>query len=393
MVLSVVAALGLITGSFLNAVIHRLPRGISLLNPRRSFCPECEQTIPWHENLPVVGWVVLRGRCSGCSVPISLRYPLVELLTAALYMMAWWRFGLPTAPVFWVFLSLLVAATFIDFDHLIIPNEITKGGIAVGVVFSSIFPIIHGVSTWWQGLLFSILGALIGYYVLYGVVEFGKIAFGKLRIRSQKTVWRKVTEWVGRFFGASPVTEVPLRLELSASDNRYFIKLFEEQMPLDEFFYRASDRVEASCLWVEVAGERLDAGRLIIGGDCVKYREREWLFSTLPDGTTLRAEASELVLPREAMGFGDVKFLACIGAFLGWEGALFSLFAGSVIGAVIGVAMLVATRGRSGGKIPFGPYLALGAVLWVFAGPELMEFYKTHLLCGLFFLPSLSSTL
>jgi leader peptidase (prepilin peptidase)/N-methyltransferase len=75
------------------------------------------------------------------------------------------------------------------------------------------------------------------------------------------------------------------------------------------------------------------------------------------------------------MGFGDVKFLACIGAFLGWKGALFSLFAGSMVGALIGVLLLLLTRGRSGGRIPFGPYLALGAVLWVFAGPELLALY------------------
>ena len=76
-----VGLLGLITGSFLNAVIHRLPRGISLLHPRRSFCPGCGKTIPWHENLPVASWVMLWGRCSGCAMPIALRYPLVELLT------------------------------------------------------------------------------------------------------------------------------------------------------------------------------------------------------------------------------------------------------------------------------------------------------------------------
>jgi leader peptidase (prepilin peptidase)/N-methyltransferase len=82
-----------------------------------------------------------------------------------------------------------------------------------------------------------------------------------------------------------------------------------------------------------------------------------------------------ITLPREAMGFGDVKFLACIGAFLGWKGVIFSLFAGSIIGALIGFVMMTVTRGRSGGRIPFGPYLALGALLWVLVGPELLELY------------------
>ena len=367
-VLIAVASLGLITGSFLNAVIHRLPRGISLLNPRRSFCPNCGKTIPWHENLPVASWVVLRGRCSGCAVPIGLRYPLVELLTAGLYLLAWERFGLPLAPVFWVFLSLLVAATFIDFDLLIIPDEITLGGTAAGVVFATLLPNLVGSSVWWRGFLFSLLGAAVGYFVLWGVVELGKLAFGRRRILSKDQ----------------------LLLELLGRDDEVLLKLGQEEMPLAECFYRECDRVEASCLWLEIAGERLDNGRLIIERDCVKYGEREWPFSVLPDDTALRAEVSELVLPREAMGFGDVKFLACIGAFLGWKGVLFSLFAGSVIGAVVGVAMLLATRGRCGGRIPFGPYLAVGAVLWVFAGPELISLYNTWLLAESIFLSSFS---
>ena len=357
MVLIVVAALGLITGSFLNAVIHRLPRGISLLNPKRSFCPGCEKTIPWHENLPVVSWAVLRGRCSGCSVPISLRYPLVELLTAALYLMAWGKFGFPLALVFWIFLSLLVAATFIDFDLLIIPDEITLLGTAAGLLFATLLPSLVGASLWWEGFLHSLLGAALGYLLLWGVVELGKLAFGRHRIYSKE----------------------PLLLEITESGDEVRLKIGQEEMPLAECFYRERDHVEASCLWLEIAGERLDAGCLIIDKDCVKFGERMWPFSELPDDTALRAEVSEVVLPREAMGFGDVKFLACIGAFLGWEGALFSLFAGSVIGAVIGVVTLLTTRGRSGGKIPFGPYLALGAVIWVFAGPELLQFYFSHL--------------
>jgi len=159
-----VGLLGLITGSFLNAVIHRLPLGISLLNPKRSFCPGCGKTIPWHENLPVASWVLLRGHCSGCAMPIAIRYPLVELLTALLYLLAWGRFGLPQAPVFWLFLSLLVAATFIDFDHLIIPDEITKGGIVAGVVCSVLVPGMMEAVVWWQGLLLSLLGAALGFF-------------------------------------------------------------------------------------------------------------------------------------------------------------------------------------------------------------------------------------
>jgi len=348
-----VGALGLITGSFLNAVIHRLPRGISLLNPKRSFCPGCGKTIPWHENLPVASWLLLRGHCSGCTMPIAIRYPLVELLTSGLYLLSWALVGLPLAPIYWIFFSLLIAATFIDFDHLIIPDEITVGGVVTGVVSATILPSLLGATVWWQGMLLSFLGAAMGYFLLWGVVELGKLAFGKRRIHSAE----------------------PLSLELGEREDGITLKLDEEEMPLEEFFSRNSDRVEASCLWLEVAGERFEAGHLVIGSNRVIYGEREWSFGVLPAQPALRAEVTELILPREAMGFGDVKFLACIGAFLGWKGVLFSLFGGSLVGAVVGISMLLATRGRSGGKIPFGPYLALGAFIWVIAGPQFLAFY------------------
>lgn len=348
-----VGLLGLITGSFLNAVIHRLPRGISLLNPRRSFCPGCGKTIPWYENLPVASWVMLWGRCSGCAMPIALRYPLVELLTAGLYLAAWGRFGLPVAPIFWIFLSLLIAATFIDFDHLIIPDEITLGGTAAGLLCATVVPSLLGAPVWWRGLLWSLLGAAVGYLLLWGVVELGKVAFGRRRIRSSD----------------------PLRLELSEREEEALLILGEESLPLAEFFYRESDRIEASCAWLEIDGERLEAGRLSVSCTSLSYGPKEWPMGSLSEAMPIRAGVTEVVLPREAMGFGDVKFLACIGAFLGWKGVIFSLFAGSMVGALIGVVMMAVTRGRSGGRIPFGPYLALGALIWVFMGPELLDWY------------------
>jgi leader peptidase (prepilin peptidase)/N-methyltransferase len=367
-----VLLLGLITGSFLNAVIHRLPRGISLLNPKRSFCPGCEKLIPWQENLPVISWMLLRGRCSGCAMPIAIRYPLVELLTGALYLIIWLRFCLPLAAPFWVFSSLLIAATFIDFDHLIIPDEITLGGTAAGLLFATLIPQQLGETLWWKGLLWSAGGAGCGYFLLWGVVELGKKAFGRTKIRPEN----------------------PLPMELLGREEDVFLKLGEDEMSLSEYFSRPSDLIEASCLWLEITGERLGAGRLVLENARVIYSgpevpPREWPLSDLPDDVGLRAEISELTLPREAMGFGDVKFLACIGAFLGWQGVLFSLFAGSVIGALVGIVTLMATRGRSGGRIPFGPYLALGSLLWLLQGPELVGRYMAHLQGWAFFLSSL----
>ena len=356
--LLLVAALGLITGSFLNAVIHRLPRGISLLNPSRSFCPRCQKMIPWHENLPLASWVLLRGRCSGCALPISIRYPLVELLSAGLYLFAWHRFGLPLAVVYWIFLSLLEAATFIDFDHLIIPDEITLGGTVTGLSCATLLPNLLGASSWWQGFLLSLLGGAAGYCLLWGVVELGKKAFGQRRIHYKEPCAFEITS------------------KHEGNIQERSIKLGGEELSLEEIFYRSSDRVEAGCEWIEISGERLGPGRLVLEQESMRYDGREWELSGI---STIRAEVTDLMLPREAMGFGDVKFLACIGTFLGWKGVLFSLFAGSVAGAVVGLGLLIVTGGRSGGRIPFGPYLALGAGLWVFAGPELVSLYCMRL--------------
>jgi len=133
----------------------------------------------------------------------------------------------------------------------------------------------------------------------------------------------------------------------------------------------------------------LESGTLLIKHAVLSYGTREWNIHDLEDTLPVRAEVSEVILPREAMGFGDVKFLACIGAFLGWKGVFFSLFAGSMIGAFVGLAMMAATRGRSGGRIPFGPYLAVGALLWVAVGPELLNLYTSwiHGNAGFFLLP------
>ena len=348
--------LGLITGSFLNAVIHRLPRGISLLSPRRSFCPDCRKTIPWHENLPLASWVLLRGRCSGCAMPIPVRYPLVELLTMLLYLAAWREAGLPGAPVLWIFFSLMVAATFIDIDHLIIPDEITLGGTAAGLVCAGLVPSLPGGAVWWEGILRSILGAAAGWLLLYGVVEGGKRAFGVRRIR----------------------TETPEPLALAIREGHPVLLQGGETVPLDEFLYRPADRISARMDRLEIGGEIIapeGGGTLEITPEALSYGGRTWRIDALGSLEPVSGEFREISLPREAMGFGDVKFLACIGAFLGWQGMLFSLFAASITGALAGVAALAVTRGRSGGRIPFGPYLALGAVLWVLAGPRLLGWY------------------
>ena len=132
--------LGATVGSFLNVCIYRLPRGLSVNEPRRSFCPSCKTPIPWHQNLPLLSWLWLRGKCASCGSRISFRYFAVELLTALLFLAVWIGFPWPVAIPYWVLVSLLIVATFVDFEHFIIPDEITLGGTAAGVIASLIVP-------------------------------------------------------------------------------------------------------------------------------------------------------------------------------------------------------------------------------------------------------------
>lgn len=160
--LSMVFVFGLLWGSFLNVVIHRLPRGESVVAPR-SRCPGCRKTIAWYHNVPLLSWALLRGKCASCGVRISARYPAVELLTACLFTAAAAARPdqIPAWPFHFFFLAALVACTFIDIDHWILPDKITLPGIAVGLASSFVVP---GHSP-----LASVLGALIGGGILYGV--------------------------------------------------------------------------------------------------------------------------------------------------------------------------------------------------------------------------------
>ncbi len=265
------ALLGACIGSFLNVVIWRLQQP----NPRqrslggRSHCPHCGALVRWFHNVPVLAWLALRGKAACCKQPIALRYPLVELLTAALFFaLAAWP---PHGPVFVttangatldsaaagafgllsVFVALLVALSFIDLDTYLLPDVLTKPGIAVGLL-AGLWPGVAGVITddastppALRSVLASVLGMCAGGGATWAI--------------------RAVGSWVFR---------------------------------------------------------------------------------------------------REAMGFGDVKLMAMIGAFLGWQSALLTMFLGCIFGAVLGGLGSLLGRGT---VIPFGPYLALGAIVTLFA--------------------------
>ena len=158
--------LGLVIGSFLNVVIHRLPRGESIVRPP-SHCPGCQRRLAAWENVPILSWLVLRGRCRGCRAPISPRYPAIELLTGLLFATIALRHG-PVAmlPVWLALAAALVAAAAIDFDHRIIPDEISLGGLAIAVVLVPVARSLGGVPLG-GALLESLAGAALGAGILW----------------------------------------------------------------------------------------------------------------------------------------------------------------------------------------------------------------------------------
>jgi len=341
-------AFGSIVGSFLNVCIYRMPLDLSVVSPP-SHCPHCKYSIPFYLNVPLLTWLSLRGKCKNCGAPISARYFAVELLTAVAFLACWLAFG-HAAP--WValadclFLAGLITATFIDFEHFIIPDEITIGGAVVGFAISLCLPQLHGAKTAGQGLGQSLLGIVVGGGVVYAVLRLGKLLFGR-----QKIMLPGATKIV--------FTETALCLP-------------DKEIGYDEIFYRASDTVVLRARTAELVDRgyqdvtlrlALKAGRLEIAAD-------NFPVESLDAAAILHLEATctEFVLPREAMGLGDVKFMAAIGAFIGWQGALFSLMASSLIGSAAGILLILMRKREWSSRMPYGPYIALAAVIWVFGG-------------------------
>lgn len=267
-VLAIGTVLGLIVGSFLNVVIHRLPRDESVVWPG-SRCPTCGASVrPW-DNLPVVSWVVLRGRCRDCGAAISARYPVIEALCGALFLAILVRYGVTLDTLlYWVFAAMLLAAAWIDFDHQIIPDELSLGGLALGLVAVPALGLHAGLPAG-EALRPVLEGALLGGGILW-VVGF---------------VHARLSVAFGRTFPHWP-------------------------------------------------GEGEDPPR----------------FGTLDYWTWF-----------PGLGFGDVKLLAMVGAFLGPAGVLETIFASAVLGLVLGLAVLIATRDS---RVPFGfgPAIVAGAL-------------------------------
>ena len=261
--------LGLTVGSFLNVCIYRIPQGESIVFPN-SHCPHCGHAIRPYDNIPLVSFLVLKGKCRSCGDKISWQYPLVELSTAALFTWTFLLFGMEVrTAILWVFFSAIIVLIVVDLKTRILPDVITLWGILIGLAFSLISPIEDGTT---RSLL--------------------------------------------RFLG------------WTAPDDRV-LSLLDSLI-----------------------------GALICGGFL-------WLV----------AEAYLYIRKIEGLGFGDIKLMGMVGAFLGLKLALFTIMLGSLLGAIIGYAFIKLTGKSSRYELPFGSFLGIAAIVAALWGRDIMDWY------------------
>ncbi len=335
---------GAIVGSFLNVCIHRLPRGENLIRPR-SHCPHCGYMIPGYLNIPLITWLVLRGRCANCRAPISVRYFLVELLTALFFLACWLNFGphsVLLALVYCVLLAGFIVATFIDFEHFIIPDEITIGGMVVGFLCSFLVPILHGESVPYRSLINSFVGIVVGAGMVYLILRLGKLLFGRQNVE------------------LAPGTRIIF--------TETALILPDQEIFYEDLFYRQSDTLKLEGTRVELVDRCYQEATVQLSPERLQVGEDTFNPEDVPH---LEVVTDRLVLPREAMGLGDVKFMGAIGAFLGWQATVFSLMASSMIGALVGITLIVLKKREWSSRLPYGPYIALAATIWVFWGRQI----------------------
>lgn len=340
--------IGLVVGSLLGRCIYWLPREGSTLKSGLSCCP-CQRSSAWQYQIPILSWLWLRGRCPACGERISAHYPLVEVITGLFFAFAYWRFGFPVAIPIWLLGSTLVLTTFIDIEHFLIPDAVSKPAIVAGVLSSLLVPELHGTTSRLLAFGLSILGALVGGGLLFLIGELGKLVFGRYKVTLP--------------------APVPFRFEKLPPDDAQIV-IDNEAFRCGDHFFRKTDRIRIRAEEVMVNDQNFQAAELSLYYDYIETPAGNIPLTSLYllEGRTAYAE-----FPREAMGLGDVKLVTAIGAFTGWAGAVFTIPAASVIASLYGIATLVIGRREWSSKIPFGPYLAIGAVVWIFCGREIVR--------------------
>jgi leader peptidase (prepilin peptidase) / N-methyltransferase len=334
-------AFGCLVGSFLNVCIHRLPLEQSVVSPP-SHCPHCKYSIPWYLNVPLITWLWLRGKCANCRAPISVRYFVIELLTGVFFLLAWLRFGEQSALLALVYCLVLagfIVGTATDFEHLIIPDEVTKGGMVAGVICSFLVPQLHATHSMVESLTASFVGLAVGGGALWLILNAGKMAFGRQKI------------------------DIPTGSRIIFGEDG--LHLPDRTIPYEDIFYRESDTIHLHTARLELPDRCYRDANIEVSllRHVLKINEEALNPEEVP---YMALEADSIDLPREAMGLGDVKLMAAIGAFTGWEGVLFTLTVSSMLGAGVGLALKLQ-------RLAYVPYIAAAATIWIFFGRDLLH--------------------
>ena len=315
---------GSIVGSFLNVCIHRWPQEKSIAKPSRSYCPHCEKTIPWYDNVPFVSYIVLRGRCRFCQKKISFRYFFVELVTAVTFVGFYRYFGLtPELVIYLVMVSGFIVATFVDFGHRIIPDQVTVGGMWVGLFFSLIYPALHQESA---------RSIVWGRYLIWGLFVVAVLDFLIQFFRERNNKAKdKVEE-------SEDANETPMVIMVVLT-----FLIFDIIM----FFLLRSPEIASKPFMVYLKSVHAGIIGVLVGGGTI------YAMGVLGD----------FLFKKESMGGGDVKLMAMMGAFLGWQSAFLTFFIAPFFGAIYGIIEKIRTKDTA---IAYGPFLVLAALIVLF---------------------------
>ena len=364
--------LGGVVGSFANVVIFRLPAGRSIAFPG-SHCPSCGHRLTPLELVPVVSWLVQRARCRACGVPISARYPLVELLTAIgfvgiglLYPLELGATALPLLVVF----AMLVMLAFIDIDHKLLPDALTLPAAAVAIAGTFLYAAGHDL----PGFRDALLGASVGAGVIALINRIGSLVLRRFA-DTRERLWPLGFDQVNIAALGGAIGGWTVGLGLAAASlvlnlaTRRTLRLPE---PFVYGLYLLALLATSLNPFVDIfaafGGSVVAAGIVAFAGAVVWWVADLVRGEAEPGEEALEVEADEPI----AMGFGDAKLAAVLGAVLGWELLLVGLFFAVVAGAVGGIL----ARSLGGGRlIPFGPYLIFGGIVAFLVGDDVLGWY------------------
>lgn len=346
---------GACIGSFLNVAIYRLPLGLSVNYPRRSFCPCCKTPIKWFHNIPLLSWCLLKGKCASCHAPISVRYVVIEALTALLFGAIAYCYA--EQSLLWTALLCLWTAgalviSCIDAEHMLVFPRHTIYFAIIGCLTFTLFPWDPSLEDWpWYELTaLSLLGAVVGFVIIRLVIELGKLLFG--------TITKNYPE-AGHWELKEPTTETE-DLQLLLPDGA---------LNWGELFSRASDRADFTHATLCIDGQLIEGDHFSISAD--KIIDASGTAHLISEITSASGTVKNLKANREAMGYGDAWILLMVGATLGWEGSIFCLLLGSLMGILVGI---IARIGFSR-PLPFGPCLLGAAIIWMLGGYHLWDLY------------------